>query len=175
MKKLFIVGSLLAAAISANASYLCWQVSSGDKGISDVQAWAAESEGNWDYAKITIKTGGDDIVASVYNAAYGTGGAATAPVQINLGDVTSASGWSYYIELANSTSKTVYGSQSGTYADMSASVYQNALDPTDIPSMQAFAWHGSEAGYKATPEPTSAMLMLLGVAGLALRRKQRKA
>jgi len=172
MKKLFVIGAFACAALSANASYLYWQV---DTGLDKVQAWATEQEMNWDKATITIDDGSThQVTATLANLDINETGylGRTGVTEIDLSTLTGeTSSWSYYIELANSSSEKVLGFQNGTYADLSGSITAQ-LDIDNIP--QASVWHGSTGGYRATPEPTSAVLMLLGVAGLALRRKQRK-
>jgi len=152
-----IIACLFAvAALSAQASYLQWQVSTSQ--VEGLQEWdtATFYEVDVDGTKTALKT------AQAIDGEVG-------PVTVDLGDLTTKTGYGYYIELVNNSSSTptLSGYQQGTYASLAESVTTSL----DVENLQAQVWHGGS--YNA-PEPTSAMLMLLGVAGLALRRKQRK-
>lgn len=149
MKK--IIASLAVAfmAFATQASYLYWQV--------DNSAYDAEYNS-------AILWGNND------------NGTKTQIAQITTPDTFSIdSGWnyvSYYVELLNYTSATVYTSvgQSNTYTYSQIQEFSNVnLDVPTIPPM----WTGGGTGpsYNA-PEPTSAMLMLIGMAGLALKRRK---
>ncbi len=55
---------------------------------------------------------------------------------------------------------------------MSENVAQNTYSGTDIPTTANFDSSFGKAEWQAIPEPTSGLLLLLGVAGLALKRKR---
>lgn len=166
MKKLVVLFGALCAGFVANASYLYWQVASDDyKNITEpnlvtaVNVWAV-SDGN--------KTFVDG-----YRATSGT----VNMVEAQMIDVSAFSSgtYSFYIELANYSDgyKNLGNTVSETtYADMVAKHY---IMETPLSVTQAQVWHGVGAGVGggfAAPEPTSAMLMLLGMAGLALKRRK---
>ena len=73
----------------------------------------------------------------------------------------------YFVELVNESGLMGYYSL-GQYGDLQAYIAS-----ADLQILPQSAW--GETQYKAIPEPTSGLLLLLGVAGLALRRKVRKA
>lgn len=157
MKKIVFLFALVAS-FAANASYLFWQV---DRDTADqYEASQAILWGN---------TGnGYEVVESA-----------------NIGTVTSSqltgTEGSYYIELYsynNGSYDVVAKGEAFTYADLasnmsdSLTVIPNAwtggtfyapLSPMPVP--------GGGPG-EPVPEPTSAMMILLGLAGLALKRKK---
>jgi len=176
MKKLIFVFALVVS-VSANASYLYWQVESTQ--LAAVEAYAETMKENWDIAKYHLyDTSGTEVQLTDGNTAinsYDTeegykGGTAAVPVDLGSLTAEGMDGYSYYIELVNSSSEHLLGYQQGTYTAQALSDYVVSGDMDAVAS--APVWHGASS-YSA-PEPTSAMLMLLGVAGLALRRKQRK-
>jgi len=176
MRKLVFLALVVIAASSVNASYLYWAVGDDGKGgnddLSKVVSYAGKLEYTWDTAKFyEVNAGGDKtLLDSMVNldgevANPGIAG----PSTVNLGDVSTKTGYSYYIELVSSAhNNELVGYTQGTYASIGTQYLTDAL-PETLPA--AVIWHG---GTYSAPEPTSAMLILLGVAGLALRRKQRK-
>lgn len=76
---------------------------------------------------------------------------------------------SYIIELYNANEKVAF-SEPYTYASLLSS---NPTWVTDTLGMKAdVAFNFGSGNFRATPEPTSGLLMLLGLAGLALKRKR---
>ena len=57
-----------------------------------------------------------------------------------------------------------------TYAELAAKNYIDTGSSISIPSIEN-AWHGTPY---AVPEPTSAMLVMVGFGLMALKRKERK-
>lgn len=163
MKKIVVVFSVAIAAISANASYLYWEINKSYSNIETATSWAG---GNYTEAILwQVDSSGNKTKLQTEEPKAGK----TERVHVAL---TGGSSYSYYIELVNS-SGSVASSYATSYATLQSEnvIYETELDVSQVPT--ATMWHGGT--YRATPEPTSAMLMLIGVAGLALRRKQRKA
>lgn len=174
MKKIFAFLAFGALCMSANAAYLYWQVDQRDydniANYSDVNAAAL------------IAKNGSNIYAISY-AADGVNNIGQTQGPVNISDYSS--GYSFYVELYNynNGSYSVLG-QSETW---SYNQLQNANFLYDEPLSvsQVSVWHGvavnhesgggggtgGGGGYNA-PEPTSAMLLLIGLAGLSLKRKQ---
>lgn len=168
MKKLMTLAVALGAAIAANAATVDWKVS----GSVDTENY-----------KVYLVGAISDSWASVSDlasdaAAYGA----------NTSGTIVKNGRSYYVNAAASidsiskTSADVYfvivsdGSASGYYYvkyDLSGSVYEGAeSSPNTFIISAADLLAGTAGSFGAVPEPTSAMLVLLGVAGLALKRKR---
>lgn len=159
MKKVILFAVVGVMACVANASYLTWQVNSAYGNLEKVDAWD----------KAILYAVQDKTYTQVSSLENETGTAATGFTEEQSVDISDfeTGGYSFYIELVNSSVPVLAGyNQKQTYASLSASI---STTLSEVPSVTV--WHG---GSFNAPEPTSAMLMMLGVAGLALRRKQRK-
>lgn len=183
MKKVLFGLCVAFAAASVQASYLMWQVdSTQDTSLSTVSTYASQlgldysglaarvvavdGEGNKTYLKSADGTATAGFVDNLVSQR----------TNVDLSDLTgSLNAYSYYVEIVKAADHSfVVGVNSlpSSYDDLNGCIAETL---EDIPSVTS-SWHGGgSGGYKAAPEPTSAMLMLLGVAGLALKRKQKKA
>lgn len=142
-----------AFALVARADYLWWTVEASD--YSDVKGDVS------DYFLYAQSEGGDATLIDALSA--NSGGT---PKSIDL--TAYASGYSFYIELVNyeSSAYTPVGQGTTTsYTDLAANI---ASSLTDIPKVTV--WHGGP--YHAVPEPTSAMLVMLGLALAGLKRRR---
>lgn len=177
MKKLIAILMVTLGVNALNAeSWLWWMIDSdGDHSAS----WNT----GWEYARIAaIKDGettqylniyaGDNTVQSDgqgYVAANFGNGTTKDVYAAALGSYTLGNGWTYALEVYNSDhgwngmSEGSLPSNIGDYV----SIGDTAI-PTEIFNFGSMA-------YTAVPEPNSAMLLLLGLSALALRRKQKKA
>ena len=81
---------------------------------------------------------------------------------------------SYYFVLVNSD-ESKYQLSNAAYGtgDGETPIVYGGQDPQITTALTGASSFGSWQDVKSVPEPTSAMLLLLGVAGLALRRKQK--
>ena len=153
MKKVIFAIAAVVASASLHASYLYWQID----GSEDVSAL-----GGAEYDGARVFAENDSTGERTYlNIAYGSAG----DTLVNVGDkinvplhdsvvavfdpTTYGSGYTFYIELINYADATPVG--------------------TDLSPVSMAVWHGG--AYSSVPEPTSAMLVLFGLAGLALRRR----
>jgi len=190
MKKVVIAFCIGVAAMASQAEYLWWTVSNSDMGnTSDKTSTAAyladlQEKGQIDYYGdvyaniVVLDSKGERVSGTGYKLTFtdewevGSDAVGVSMQDILGNNYGSRESYSYYVEIASSA-KDMAGqvisknTVAQTYADMNSYM-------TDDLAPAAAVWHGGSGSYKATPEPTSAMLMLLGVAGLALRRKQRK-
>lgn len=162
MRKLLIALVAMGLAGFAQASYLYWQVS------GDAVTEFASGEGAYG-VQVTYNGTALDIKAtdgSSVGLVVDTATAQNPGYLINIADLSSGS--SFYIELVKYVDdawSTVGVSSELAYADVGKyTVDLNAIAPV-LPQ----AWTG---GAYAAPEPTSAVLMLLGLAGLALKRRK---
>lgn len=169
MKKLMTLAVALGAVFAANAASVSWKVS-GSAATENYQVYlvGAISE-SW--ASVA------DLAADA--SAYGTGGTSGTIVK---------NGRSYYVNASMASdniskmSADVYfvivsGDDAAGYnyvkADLSELVYEGVETPPGTYIKTADDLLAGTAGsFGAVPEPTSAMLVLLGVAGLALKRKR---
>lgn len=184
MKKLILIVGVISAAFAANASYLYWQVSEGAYTESYDSARLIFTDGiinNW--GEYSAKVNSGVITADGEYHAYSpaqekVGISSDVAYVANIGSLTSGSSYSYWIELYNNNTRVALsdigyinsytGSESTT-----PFVYADASNLTTSLSEVATAavWHSG--GYRAVPEPTSGLMLLLGAAMLGLKRKNR--
>lgn len=80
------------------------------------------------------------------------------------------SGASFYVELLNGSGQFMAQSESVGYSTLLANGFMSVIYPgSGVPSTATGA---QVFGAYSVPEPTSGLLMLLGMAGLALRRRR---
>ena len=113
-------------------------------------------------------TAGDDTLIGTY-APAGTGGLKSTGTEVTW---DYAAGSYYYVALFNE-SGTTSASAYTQYAVSSVLTGNPVATSPDVPL--SLKWNASDASpawaTAAVPEPTSGLLILLGVAGLALKRK----
>lgn len=144
---------LLTSAVSAGTLY--WQVddNSGDEVYAELWLWDNETQSQ---------------VQSL------SGGLLEAPTGIQQADITAYendSKYRFYVELVNFTSGTTTEGYKWTYQSLYDSGYV-AMSAIDIPTVNASV--GAHTNFAAAPEPSSGLLLLMGGAMLALRRRRQK-
>lgn len=150
IKKFAVFAAILAFAGFANAGALYWQV--------DTSAADSAYKGDWDSASLfVVKTDGteellDGLVAGA------------APTLTDLGGYGST-GYSFYVELYNA-GKSVYTGYKFSY-DLLKSGYISTTGVLTPTVLATGGWNGA-----SVPEPTSGVLLLIGGAMLALRRRR---
>ena len=171
MKK-FLMFSLTVAAMcfaaQAGNSYIYWLL--GDPSQSGMEG------GDWDYAKIAVRSSQDGSFTSyllmgdsVSDKAYYDSADPTeiGPSFANLGGYGSDE-YSFLIELYLESTGEMIGvnGQSVSYAELLAN---DSIAGSMIGGGNAFDF--STLGY-SVPEPTSGLMLLVGMAALALRRRR---
>ena len=162
---LLVSGALMA---SADDSYLYWM-------IGDTSPYAADSYN-------TVRVAAEDSLGNVsYLTLYGPGGDSLGETTVSSAEINALksdgqalyakliSGTSYssfFIELLNDN-KLVAQSETLSYSAAVADYYITTGNSMSLPNMWA-------ASTFAIPEPNSAMLMLVGMAVLGLRRRKLK-
>ena len=165
MKNLFkslVAGALLLAGASASAGTLYWQVTSAENQTFE-EAWLVAE--NTSTHELTYLTGVDSDGASP---------SSTALTQTDLAGYESDA-YLFYVEMsnynsANNTYDTVATGYKYGYGDLVSSGYV-AANPLDVNNVIAAA---SGASLASVPEPSSGLLLLIGGAMLALRRRRQK-
>jgi len=170
MKKLMIAFAVAAVAAFANAAAVNWKYSgtSSEKGYT-VLLYTTAIESS--YTSYSALTAGAVDSATVVQAQVGPtkyykiDQRTAANAGIEKGDTL------YYVIVKDSDATTYkYGSVSGTDYIYDPDAQESAKDPLSL-NNASFGSSGTIEP-EPTPEPTSAMLLLLGVAGLALKRKR---
>lgn len=172
MKRLLLFFVVMLAAICSQASYLYWQVSADT--ISDDTYLKSHITGDLSQYAAQIRYGGEGT--GIYD--YGTlaksdggtmsaiGGASYSIDLDTLGDPT---GYSFYVEIfkyENNALTSVARSETQSYASLQNGHF--IVDLMDMPNMQV--WTGG-ASY-TIPEPNSALLIMVGMAMLGLKRRR---
>ena len=181
MKKLMILAAAVVATVAANAAAITWgsgtvymaDSSKAGKGAVAAYLFLIDSTTYGTLAASANATALSDAVYGAYGSSLGTAdatGSTTAKGIANLSDPTvykngdTAYAAILYVEGDN------YMGNVATYtltSDMDASVGGLSSLIGGIDGNPAPAWSTA-----AVPEPTSGLLMLLGMAGLALRRRR---
>jgi len=185
MKKLMIAAAIVCAAAFANAASMTWATAStvydptgtevGGDGTITMYLWSINQA-----AYDALNTG--DISANVWNTYGSKLGTATKYVVEEEGAMalkdpaTYTSGNTAYAAVLfaydpDDTGITHYKGNIGEWE------FTSTADKTQInmDTVIGGGTSGTALAWTAVPEPTSGLLLLLGMAGLALRRKQQKA
>lgn len=179
MKKTFLFASVLFAGFALNASYLMWQVD--PKSAEDGRNTAGDFADKYDAARIGYyvtsaatpgatladmeKAGKITYSDGVYPA---NSGVMSSPASLDISSL--GAGYTYFIELVNYDlvpNHVAYG-EALAYSELAAKGYVSSELPSDGMKLPA-VWHGGT--YNAVPEPTGALLMVFGLAFLALKRR----
>ena len=183
MKKLMVALGAVAMAACAQAAAMNWSAEVAKKLSAVDETYAGYTV----YLCESLAADGFTSEADIANYVYGTGGTSgtTAKQGSRSPYKYSAIGTAVGIDAADVGMQTVYAvvvSKDGKgywTASTQGEVYTTALEPEkavfDFSSTITTAytpWAGAP-GPGPVPEPTSGLLLLLGVAGLALRRKQK--
>ena len=157
ISKFAVVASVMMFASAASAGTLYWQVDD-DSGNIGVELWMVD----------TTKSEGDEG----YKTSF-TDGLIDAPTGIQQADITNYTGDQYlfFVELYNYASNTSTEGYKWGYQDLVSSGYV-AFGATDFPTVSANA--AAHTNFGNVPEPSSGLLLLMGGAMLALRRRRQK-
>lgn len=157
ISKFAVAVTVMLFASAASAGTLYWQVDDAELG---------ESEAGWGAELWMLDTSNNSKTSL-------SDGLLDAPTGIQQADITDYTDDKYlfYVELVNySTGASSDGYKWG-YGDLVSSGYV-AMSALDIPTVNANV--GAHGNFAAAPEPSSGLLLLMGGAMLALRRRRQK-
>lgn len=152
MKKLLmslaVIGACAAMSAKADGSYLYWMVDQSAYTFDTAYLWAVDSD---DGTKVAFR-----------DASVAIDGTSTSPDRRFPIDVTDAANYSYLVELYADNHWVAQSASPLTWETVQTGLYQ----PTQTIKPVAFT------SFTNVPEPTSGMMLLLGMGLLALKRKK---
>lgn len=184
MKKLIMGLAAIALAGSLHAATAAWGMDNdGSKTYANATVYMVLNS-NFDAAIAALDAGGADVATTIAGYNISDGGAKVLSGKGKGNDVYSSatSGQSYNWILVMSNGATIadgmqyYSTAAISYATMDAAgaIATGAATPSDFKLVDSSTnlFTGTSGTIGAAPEPTSGLLLLLGVAGLALKRKR---
>ena len=177
MKKLIVSAIALVAAVAVNAATCEWNVTVGiytpgyDEAAGTAYFYNAADISQAQVLALFNSKG--DLSADALDSVAATGGKA-----IGLADPAPAEAFNGFYAIVNAADGNLFigsaadsiwddGAKAGTWSALESDLYAS-IEPARSAGegFQGAGW------YTAVPEPTSGLLLLLGVAGLALRRRR---
>lgn len=174
MKRLIVVGVISLVAVLAKADFLYWQIPE-DAGKEFTVARLYAVSGDYTDVDMDSYTGdlansGNPISQAMASGVNGTTEKTGTSTQITSVDVSPyESGYSFFVELLT------YDGTNTTKDRLLAYSYQTLLDNGYIQPVGGVNPVSNPTNFSMThvPEPSSGLLMLLGGALMALRRRRR--
>lgn len=183
MKKLIVAALAIASAVALNAASVDWSLSNG---VLSPSPDGSQTAGRTSYYTMLVFT---DAQADAVNSAITAGNfASLGTMAVSTYQAGKAGSFSGVVNDLTGASATLFAvvfdtySTTETIADAgyyykTGTITQNTYDPlgSDPATKAVFTaaqMTGTWTATTAVPEPTSGLLMLLGMAGLALRRRR---
>ena len=169
MKKLLILAAVIVAGVAANAASFKWTGANiyGSDGTTKFTGTAAI------YAYLTTETVADAVKVVDVNVISGTiksdaEGTATG-YTYNWADATGGKTYNFYM-IVEDGDKTFNSAISDPSVIKQGAAAATSTTTVGFANMATATQNASN--WQSVPEPTSGLLMLLGMAGLALRRRR---
>ena len=152
MKKLLILAALLVAGVAANAASFKWTAANiyGSDGVTKFSGTASL------YA--------EGIDGVIYAATVTSGAINATAGTFETTKTTVGQDYNFYFVIED-------GGKTFTSATVTAPTQATSTQAIGFGNMASQTQNSSNWSGSAVPEPTSGLLMLLGMAGLALRRR----
>ena len=152
MKKLIIMAALVVAGVAANAASFNW-AAANIYGSDGTTKWAGE-------VNLYAVIDGVDTLVNTYTAVGGV--VAKANTTFSNDKLVGGNDYDFYFTIVDSGK---------TFTSTTKNVGALATQTATIQFGNMASQTQTAGNWAAVPEPTSGLLMLLGLAGLALKRK----
>ena len=180
MKKLMIALAVAAMAVVGNAAAVNWNSgtislpsgSQAGKGAVAASLFLVDASTYATYAAYTDAAALSDAIHTAYGSATATAtksSTAKGAANISYGDYTA--GTTVYAVLLYTTTESEKDYWMGNYASVTLESAQN-VDVANLANALGGTGAATAWSTAAVPEPTSGLLLLLGMAGIALKRKR---
>lgn len=170
MKKLMVSAmmALLGGTLfAAGDMYLYWMIAE-DATVKDAQGQAVSMDGMTASIHYTDGSGAETGLLNLYDSSYESFGTEIAVDGVQgfpvLAGVTGYENYSFFVELSSDAG--VFRSTTASYSSLAS--YISSMSGIDYPATGGYGF----GNFSVAPEPTSGLLLLLGVAGLMLRRRR---
>lgn len=176
MKRILIAGLVMLAAGVAQAEYLYWQVSKSDDSLATA---VAEYNDKWKTQIDVTDLSSIRFVAEDASTHAATTLLTTSRFDQDIAiDITQYTGnnYFYYVEVLSDVSGIPYEKVARTSQTQTSMTYQEAVskgyvyEGSDLSVPSLNVWTGGS--FSAAPEPTSGLLLMIGVGLLGLKRKR---
>ena len=163
MKKLMIAAAIVCAAAFANAAVFTW---GGDLAMMDNNG--VNASGTVEFFLDGTSLGVVDISEGMVSFSYDLNAWGTVSALATIANFSDGTGTRTWSQAIDSAWLAGYPDADSANMELVSVANMNLLNGEGLDFTQTAAANG----YTAVPEPTSGLLLLLGVAGLALRRRR---
>ena len=193
MKKLMMALAVVGLAFGSQAATFTWKSSANAQainvaGVTDNGSYAAggvnmKNNGTWSYVLSIFDASTGDLVGSASGSSIKfstTGSKFNTGIEVSSDAIVANTEYTYSIVI-NGTMDALTGrgvdgdfdySAATLTTTISGSITTAGMGATTLTTATPSAWTVSGITAVAVPEPTSGLLMLVGLAGLALRRRR---
>ena len=155
MKKIIAIAAFALSAMCAHAAATNWQLTVG-------QMYGKDGTSTFT-GKLELFASGGDLTSPVAIFTADSAAATYSKAPISTEALTVGETYSFYLVLTD-------GDKALTSTTKSSSALETGATLLNFGSMKAATQNASN--WQTVPEPTSGLLLLLGMAGLALKRKR---
>ena len=178
MKKILMAVAIVCAAVCAHAATVNWTIGYIEGAGAGGNGWSGTALSGADItAQIFVSATADFATTVVFDTDTVTGAEDGYMFGSSVGTMVADTDYYAKVVITAGNSKlesNVYPIQAYSFAETTAEpVFAFASEAGNVGgALDATYGTFNSAGWQAVPEPTSGLLMLVGLAGLALRRKR---
>ncbi len=170
MKKLIIIAAVTMIAIATNAAQFQWQAANLYAYNSTTTKMAAGTVVTLYAAEIFTMVNGEKQYTELSSFTIVNPGVVAATT-FDIADATTGEVYNFFFQYTDTNAKMMFTSNTaGTGKEMSVTTPNTGAGLAQFANMANYTQN--TANWTPVPEPTSGLLLLCGLAGLALRRKR---